>query len=185
MESVEIRHPGEMPTIIQIRSERVDRLRRSITQHESAMRDLEEQAQRLTLEIQRLDRGDNHSLETSQRRAAVKQQLQTLDRQIIEHQSHKKRIDDECRQWKEEIGIRQFRRRLLWREMAEARPGPVSDWSYTRMYAIGEKEQRTTGDVKRDLVDTITWLLNFSGPDAELTQELQQLRQQPMEGAAA
>jgi chromosome segregation ATPase len=178
METIEIRPQGELPTTIQIRnSPRLEKLAQDVAQHNRSIRDHEAQIHSLTVESQRLDHGGTFSVEISQRKAAIKQKLQAAERQLREHSSHRDRISDERRQWVEQIAVREYQRRTLWQELPLARPGPVSDWSMMRMYNLGEREQRTTGDVKRDLIDTLGWLINFSGPDAELVQELQQLRQ--------
>ena len=179
METVEIRPRNSLPITIQLRpSERLDQLAQQGAEHERAVRDLEKQIRSLEVEAQRLDQNQTFSLEASQKRAGIKRQLAAAEQQLLEHRARRDQVLNQREQWVEQIGNREYMRRRLWQELSEARPGPVSDWSMTRMYAIGQREQRTTGDVKRDLIDTLTWLLNFGGPDDELQRELTQLSQE-------
>ena len=175
----EIRPQGALPVTIQVRSnERLEKMAQEQAEYERSIRDLENQIQALEFERRKLDQSQNYSLEGGQQRAETKRRLEALERQLAEQQSRRNSVADQHEQWRYEFAIRQYRRARLWEEYAQAREGPVSDWSYTKMYNIGDREQRTTGDVKRDLIDTITWILSFGGEDAALRSELQQLQDQ-------
>ena len=172
----EIRQPNCLPVVVQVKSNpRLEKMAHEQTQYEQSIRDLEKQLHTLQIDAQRLDQAKTFSLEGAKQSVEIKNQIKALERQLAEQQSRKAAVEDQLQQWRYEFAIRQYRRAQLWRELTEARPGPVNDWSYTQMYAIGEKEKRTSGDVRRDLRDVIGWLLNFGGVDEELKAELQQL----------
>lgn len=176
METTQIRPVYSAPIVVQVRpNQRLKRLSDQLAQHQNEIRGLEKQIQTLSIEAQRLDRsGANNTLDAVRRRSEIRQQLLSLEEMLRGVQHRHDQVSNEREQWVEQFAWNEYRRGLLWQELATARPGCVSDWSYAKLHNYGEREIRTVGDVKRDLVSLLQWLINFGDSEQALA-ELQQL----------